>query len=394
MALTEKIIAIADKTRELTGLTNKMTLEEIPSNMNLIKTKPNLQDKTIEITENGTTNIKADEGFDGLNNVDITVNVEGGSNEKEYLYLIKDGVEQTDVTGGYTLKGLYGGTGNNTVFQGDGFLGLCSQIWSYWTLTFNNEIDFAKYPKLYIEYAYPQTSTPYAYNNIEFRLQTVDTKLIHTFINKTGVKERTLVEIDFSQSAIIEQLRIDFANTGDSSSYTNYPIQLFNLYFEKTPIPLQNKSIEITQNGVTNVKCDEGYTGLNKVEVITNVEGSGSSSEIFSTEEVMTNKNWIDGKPIYRKVFTSTLPDASNYSSYAIKDIDISNLNCDTPIEVYGMIDQDNSYAHWTLNWYNHTATASVITHIILFSNVIRVRHNCNWLNKQPFILVFEYTKK
>ena len=83
MALTEKIIAIADKTRELTGLTNKMTLEEIPSNMNLIKTKPNLQDKTIEIKENGTQTITADSGYDGLNNVDVTVNVASGGEVPE-----------------------------------------------------------------------------------------------------------------------------------------------------------------------------------------------------------------------------------------------------------------------------------------------------------------------
>lgn len=39
---------------------------------------PILQDKSVEITENGTTTITADKGYDGLNNVDVTVNVEGG----------------------------------------------------------------------------------------------------------------------------------------------------------------------------------------------------------------------------------------------------------------------------------------------------------------------------
>ena len=39
--------------------------------------EPNLQDKSIEITENGTTNIVADEGYDGLNNVEVIANVEG-----------------------------------------------------------------------------------------------------------------------------------------------------------------------------------------------------------------------------------------------------------------------------------------------------------------------------
>lgn len=42
---------------------------------------PNLQDKTITITENGTQNITADEGFDGLNSVEVTTNVAGGGSE-------------------------------------------------------------------------------------------------------------------------------------------------------------------------------------------------------------------------------------------------------------------------------------------------------------------------
>lgn len=44
--------------------------------------EPNLQDKSIEITENGTTNVTADEGYDGLNNVEVITNVEGSGGGK------------------------------------------------------------------------------------------------------------------------------------------------------------------------------------------------------------------------------------------------------------------------------------------------------------------------
>ena len=40
-----------------------------------VYTPPTLQDKSIEIIENGTTNITADEGFDGLGNVEVNTNV-------------------------------------------------------------------------------------------------------------------------------------------------------------------------------------------------------------------------------------------------------------------------------------------------------------------------------
>jgi len=43
-----------------------------------IKTPPVLQNKNITITENTTTNISADTGYDGLNTVSITTNVSGG----------------------------------------------------------------------------------------------------------------------------------------------------------------------------------------------------------------------------------------------------------------------------------------------------------------------------
>lgn len=159
-------------------------------------------------------------------------------------------------------------------------------------------------------------------------------------------------------------------------------------------ILLQDKSIEITENGTTNIVADEGYDGLNNVEVVTNVSGGEELTEIYSTEEVKTNKTWIDGKPIYRKVFTGTLPTAASYSTYVSLYFDISDTNYDTPVDIYGSIDQADGFAFWSLNWYNHVAGASAITNINNdTSNKIQVRHNCNWLSDQPVFVVFEYTK-
>ena len=51
---------------------------------------PNLQDKSITITENGTQNITYDEGYDGLGNVEVTTYVAGGSTEEPDY--VKDGL--------------------------------------------------------------------------------------------------------------------------------------------------------------------------------------------------------------------------------------------------------------------------------------------------------------
>ena len=56
-----------------------------------VYTPPNLQDKSITITENGTQNITADSGYDGLGNVEVSVRVEGGETPVEPNY-IQDGL--------------------------------------------------------------------------------------------------------------------------------------------------------------------------------------------------------------------------------------------------------------------------------------------------------------
>lgn len=71
--LTTKITNIADAIRNKTNTTDKMTLEQMATNIENIK--PKLQDKSIEITENSTQTITFDEGYDGLNNVSVTTNV-------------------------------------------------------------------------------------------------------------------------------------------------------------------------------------------------------------------------------------------------------------------------------------------------------------------------------
>lgn len=46
---------------------------------------PTLQDKSVTITENGTTNVTADTGYDGLSEVEVTTNVSGGADLSDYF---------------------------------------------------------------------------------------------------------------------------------------------------------------------------------------------------------------------------------------------------------------------------------------------------------------------
>ena len=53
----------------------------------------------------------------------------------------------------------------------------------------------------------------------------------------------------------------------------------------------------------------------------------------YSTNEQIIGR-WIDGKPIYQKTFTSTLPSSPS----TIKDISISSLNIETVTNIMGMM--------------------------------------------------------
>lgn len=69
---------------------------------------------------------------------------------------------------------------------------------------------------------------------------------------------------------------------------------------------------------------------------IDNASDEISNLRSYSTTEVDTGKTWIDGKPIYRKVFTGT----------TATTIDVSSLNIDT-----GFVDMSHSYFYWSYRY-------------------------------------------
>lgn len=68
------------------------TFTSLTPKVGKIVTDPILQDKNIEITENGTTTITADEGYNGLNNVQVTTNVAGSGGGEVAPNYVSDGL--------------------------------------------------------------------------------------------------------------------------------------------------------------------------------------------------------------------------------------------------------------------------------------------------------------
>lgn len=80
-------------------------LSEVDIDVNVPAPQPSLQSKSVTITENGTTNVSADSGYDGLSEVAITTNVSGGADLNDYfINSVQPGSSQMSGFAEYSIK--------------------------------------------------------------------------------------------------------------------------------------------------------------------------------------------------------------------------------------------------------------------------------------------------
>ena len=89
--LTNFLTDVADSIRSKTGKSETIAAEDFDTEIESIETGGTLQSKSITITENGTTSIIPDAGYDGLSDVSVTTDVSGGGetvyiNNAAYLF--------------------------------------------------------------------------------------------------------------------------------------------------------------------------------------------------------------------------------------------------------------------------------------------------------------------
>ncbi len=135
---------------------------------------------------------------------------------------------------------------------------------------------------------------------------------------------------------------------------------------------------------------DNFYLGTKAIrhgkEVLENVlDNLSNKKDVYSLEETLTDKVWVNNKPIYRKGFTITLS-----SSATTQEITINISNVDTYINIYGQIN-NSSGALRTLPMVDKTI--SNIIRLDVSNNVIRVIHDDSWSGYSGYIFL-EYTKK
>jgi hypothetical protein len=161
-----------------------------------------------------------------------------------------------------------------------------------------------------------------------------------------------------------------------------------NLPSESTPINASNlNKIEegIYQNSL---KADQegDLTTLTTTEKSTLVGAINElkDGEEYSTSEIKTNKIWIDGKPIYRKIYKYT-------STSNTDNINIANWDVDSITFLQGFL-YDSSNRQLDTNYYvGSTDFFRVLTR--LYNNNYSITVQRGNSNSKIVAIIIEYTK-
>lgn len=110
--------------------------------------------------------------------------------------------------------------------------------------------------------------------------------------------------------------------------------------------------------------------------------GSGEAEDVYSTEETRIG-TWIDGKPLYRKVFLTSIPDKSGLSNLATLE------NISDVVELIGIITTKTGYTI-QISYCQGDQYASLM---LTDKNFLTINCNIVSLLGQPLTVIFEYTK-
>ena len=168
------------------------------------------------------------------------------------------------------------------------------------------------------------------------------------------------------------------------------------------PQPSIANENKVTSNDMNEIKSvvnenDDNIGNLSNLKTTTKTSVVDSINELvdtqlYSTTEVKTNKVWIDGKPIYRKVITGTLPAISGSGSV---DTNIAHniSNFENYTKISGYLIQKS-----TGNRYNFPILSSsgrlTSLYQITSTNIVVRSNNESWsANNWDYEIILEYTK-
>lgn len=288
---------VANSIREKTGKTDKILASEFDTEIKAIETEPNLQDKNMTIYENQTLNVIADEGYDGLNEVNVVIEVDSNNIPTTRDYLIKNGVEQTDFTGGHTYTRI-DASGAYTEIQGDGYLLLAAKQWSACEWETVNKFNFKKYHTAYVDFSFPATpDIEKGYGAFKIYADEGGYASAENLIpNGRAGTERQTVKINIVSTEESNTFKILTGNLTNMTDYSKYGIQIYNLWFISDnditeELTVQNEELTEQENSLQDIvefleSKVEGEEGMGMRITKCDANGYPTELEIYGFEKI------------------------------------------------------------------------------------------------------------
>lgn len=177
----------------------------------------------------------------------------------------------------------------------------------------------------------------------------------------------------FGLTLVNSSKELHFIIRYDRGYYYNYIIiiSVINTYFNYKIIE-QNEKTDILYNWDGSVANDVFTATLKETYII---------SDVYSTSETKTGATWIDGKPIYRRVFYSATNWPDNTVVGTINDLDtvvnVLSTSCSSTNTWYTNYDDNASHNY-----------AGVST-----SGQVKVYRAVSFVTNKPALVIIEYTK-
>lgn len=263
--LTNFLTDVASAIRTKEGTTNNIKAEEFDTRiLNLTSGAGRTAAKTIY--DDGIY-VATDDELIGYSSVDIQV-----LNRTDKLYLIRDGVEELEVTGGHTYTKIQSNLYPTVLeTQGDGYIALVCSQWGNAAWRPNNSLKLSGYTKLFIDYSFPNAPSDVSdEGNAAFNLVFSGLEEKNVFRGRQA-RERHTVEISVPSGVTDSQVfYFTLWNLTSLSNAKDYPVCIYNMWFEKYIPQLQDERVEIVSDGLIHLQLDEGFKAFQNVTINVN----------------------------------------------------------------------------------------------------------------------------
>lgn len=115
------------------------------------------------------------------------------------------------------------------------------------------------------------------------------------------------------------------------------------------------------------------------------------NSQYLTSEKIIGN--WIDGKPIYRKVIVTTNAQCQTVGTLVDKNVSVSDLTVDFMIDIKLILKKPNDFTGYGFVFGGNTPTQGTRCYYSDTNKAVVIRNSNTSYNNSTVYLTLEYTK-